>query len=65
VFRFLRRRLWLRLPHRPVNDLVVPDALTPLVDDCERRLTRAPETPRRLSISADYGARTLYGRFPR
>jgi hypothetical protein len=35
-----------------------------LLDDCARRLARAPETPRRLQVLADYGVRALHGRFP-
>jgi len=64
VLRLTGWSLTLRLPPRPIASVVVPDALIPLVDDCARRLKRSSESPRRLESLADYGARTLFGRFP-
>ena len=54
----------LRPPVFPPQAVAVPDALRSHVDDCERRLARAPEQPRRLQYLADYGVRALCGRFP-
>ena len=55
----------LRRPRLPARTPDIPAHLISLVDDCERRLARAPEGPRRLQTMTDYGARTLYTRFPR
>lgn len=38
--------------------------LTPFIDDSARRLTRAPETPRRLDLHGDSGFRDRHGRDP-
>jgi len=56
VFSTLCRRLWARLSRRTLG----AHESTPFVDDRERRLVRAPETPRRLDLHKDSG----FGRDP-
>ena len=67
-FQLPSSRLWLsklRAPSAPQCAPDIPVALLSLTDDSERRLKRVCETPQRLKIDADYGARPLHGRPPR
>ena len=64
MYRFLSRGLPLWTPVRSVYHLVAFSALTSLTDRRERSPERTADPSRHLSLLADYGVRTLIGRFP-